>query len=83
MMGSVDNEILVWLPVENNSCSICISHEITTTWSIIKLLSCNTSIDDVDSHTPYFDVFNDSIVSFQRSKEQHHAIYSHVSRRAI
>ena len=57
MMGSVDNKITICLLVDNNSCSSYIYHEITTVWSIIKLLYCNTSIDDVESHIPYFDVF--------------------------
>ena len=57
MMGSMDKKMIFWFPVENKSCKSCISHEITLMWSIIKILSCNTSIDDVDSHTPYFDVF--------------------------
>ena len=47
-------KILVQIIVENNSCSRFISHEITVMWSIIKFLSCNISIDDVDSRTPYF-----------------------------
>ena len=57
IMVYVDNKTLVWLPVENNSCSSCIYHKITVMWYIIKLLYCNTSIYNVDSHTPYFDVF--------------------------
>ena len=56
-MGSVDNKSLIWIPVENNSCSSCLSYEITVMWYIIKIISCNKSIDDVDSHTPYFYVF--------------------------
>ena len=51
MMGSVDKQIMVWLPIDNNSCSIWTSYEITAMWYIIKIISCNTSIDDVDSHT--------------------------------
>ena len=57
MIGSVDNKSLIWFLVDNNSCSSCISHEITSMWSIIKILSCNTSIDDVGSCTTYCDVF--------------------------
>ena len=56
MIGSLDNKSLVWIPVKNNYFSICISYEITAMWSIINLLSFNTLIDDVYSHTPYFDV---------------------------
>ena len=56
-MGSVDKKILIWFPVDNNSCSSCISHEITLMWSIVKLLSCNTSLYYVESRTPYFNVF--------------------------
>ena len=48
---------MAWIPVENNSCSIWISREITTMWSIINLISCNTPIIDVKYHTPYFDLF--------------------------
>ena len=57
MMGSVDKKSLIWIPVDNNSCSSCIYHEITLMGYVIKILYFNTSIDDVDSHTPYFDVF--------------------------
>ena len=57
IMGSVDNKFLIWISVDINSCSSWISHEITLMWSIIKIISCNISIDDVYSHTPYFDVF--------------------------
>ena len=57
MMGSMDLKIMIWLPVENNSCSSRISHEITVVWSIINILSCNTPIYDVDYNTPYFDLF--------------------------
>ena len=56
-MGSVDNKRVVLLPVDNNSCSIWILHTKTAIWYIIKIISCNTSIEDVDSHTPYFYVF--------------------------
>ena len=56
-IGSVDNKTLIWFTVEKNSCISYIYHEITSILSIIKLLYCNTSIDDVESHTPYFDVF--------------------------
>ena len=48
---------LACITVENNYCSSYISHEITSMWSIINIISCGTSIDYVDSHTPYFDVF--------------------------
>ena len=57
MMGYVDSKKLIWIPVGNNPWSICIYNEITTILSIINILSRNTSIDDVDSYTPYFDVF--------------------------
>ena len=57
MTGSVDKKSLIWFPVENNSCSRYIFNEITSVWSIIKILYCNTLIDGVESHTPYFDVF--------------------------
>ena len=56
-MSSVDNKSLIWFPVENNSCSSYISHEITPMWSVIKLISCSMSIDDIESHTPYFCMF--------------------------
>ena len=56
MMGSVNNKALIWLTVDKNSCSRCISHEITTVWYTINLISCNTPIGDIDSHIPYFDV---------------------------
>ena len=56
-MVSVDNKRLVWMPVNNSSCSSFISHEITAIWYIIKLISCNRPIDYVESHTPYFDLF--------------------------
>ena len=56
-MGSVNNKLLIWFPVYNNSCSSCIYHKIPSMWSVIKFLYCSTSIDDVDSHTPYFDMF--------------------------
>ena len=55
-MGCVDNKRLVWFPVDNNSCTSIISHEITPMWYIIKLLYCITYIDDVESHTTYFDM---------------------------
>ena len=45
--------MLIWFPVENKSSSSCIYHEITMMWSIIKIICCNTSIDDVDSQNPY------------------------------
>ena len=48
---------LVWLPVEDNSCSIPLRHKISAMWSITNFLSCNAPIDDVDSYTPYFHVF--------------------------
>ena len=57
MMVSMDNKKLVWLPVDNNSYSSCRYHEITNIWYIIKIISCNMSIDDVYSHTSYFYVF--------------------------
>ena len=57
IMGYADNKRLICFKVDNNSCSRCIYHEITAMGYIIKLIYCNTSIDDVDSHTPYFDVF--------------------------
>ena len=57
IMGSVDNKSLVYIPVDNNSCSSWISHEITAIWSIINIISCNTSINDVYYHTPYFYIF--------------------------
>ena len=56
MIDHVDNNGLVWLLVENNYCSSCVSHEISVMWYIIKFLSCNTPIDDVEYHTTYFDV---------------------------
>ena len=48
---------MVWISVNNNSCSSCISHEVTSMWSVIKLLYCKSSIYYVDSQTPYFDMF--------------------------
>ena len=57
MMGSVDNKKFVLLPVENNSCSSCIYYEIIVMQYIINILFSNKPIDEVDSHTPYFDVF--------------------------
>ena len=66
MMGSVDREILFWIPVENNPLSTCIPHEITAMWYIIKIISCNTPIDDVDSHNPYFMGLYDGLDPFQR-----------------
>ena len=57
MVGSMDNKSLVCIPVENNTCISCIYLEITVTESIINILSCDRPIDNVDSHTPYFDVF--------------------------
>ena len=56
-MLSIYIKRLVWIPVENKSCSSCIYHEITVMWSIIKLLYCNTPIDDVESHNIYLCVF--------------------------
>ena len=57
IMESVDIKILVWILVENKSCRSCIYHKITAVWSIIKIISCNTPINNLDSHTPYFYVF--------------------------
>ena len=57
MIESVYINRMVCIIVENNSFSIYIYHEITMTWSIINIISYNTPIDYVDSHTPYFDVF--------------------------
>ena len=57
MMGSVNNKGLIGFPVYNNSFSSYISHKTSLVWSVIKFLYCKTSIDDVDSHTPYFDMF--------------------------
>ena len=54
-MGSVDNTILVWIPVENNYCSSYISYEITVMCSIINITFCNMLIYDVKSYTPYLD----------------------------
>ena len=56
-MVSVDKKLMVWLPVDNNYCSSCISYEINVMWSIIKIIYCNTPIDDVDSNIPYVDIF--------------------------
>ena len=56
-MGSVDNKSMFWLPLENNYCSSWIAYKMTAMLSIIKLLYCNTTIDNLDSHTSYFDVF--------------------------
>ena len=57
MMVSVDKKIMVWLLVDNNSCSICKTNEITDMWSIAKLIYFNSPIDDVDYHTTDFDMF--------------------------
>ena len=53
----VDIVILDWIPVYNNSCSICISCELNTMGPIINLLHCNTPIDNIDYHTLDFYVF--------------------------
>ena len=58
MMVSVDNKIMFSIPVNNSSCNIYISHEMSTVGYIIKILYCKTPICDLDSHTPYFDVFS-------------------------
>ena len=57
MMGYLARKSILWITIENDSCSSCISHVITAMLSIINIISCNTYIDDVDSHTPYFDMF--------------------------
>ena len=57
MVGSVNIKIMVWIQVDNNSYSVHISHLISAIWYIIKIISCNTPIDDVDSHTPDFYMF--------------------------
>ena len=57
MMGSVDNKKLIWNPVENNSCISYMYHEITTMLSLVKIIYCNTFVDDVDSQNQYFDMF--------------------------
>ena len=57
IMGSTDDKRVICLPVDNNSCSSCISHEITLKGYISMVIYCNVSIDDVESHTPYVDVF--------------------------
>ena len=81
MMISMDKKSLFWIPVYNNSCSSCISHEIPTIWSIIKISSCNTTIDDVDPHTPYFDIFMVVLIHFIWSKEHRHTIYYQIGGR--
>ena len=57
MMGSVDHRRLFCLPVDNNYCSSYITYETNIPVSVIRILSCNTSIDDVEYNTPYLDVF--------------------------
>ena len=54
MMLSLDIKIMVCLTVENNYCSRFIPNVITAMLSIVKLLSCNTHIGDVESQIPDF-----------------------------
>ena len=54
IMRSVYIIRLFWILVDDNSYSIIILYEVSVFWSIIKLLSCNTSIDNVDSRAPAF-----------------------------
>ena len=56
-MGYVDIKSPVCIPVENNSYSICISHEITAVLYIMMLISHNMPIDYVGSDTSGSDVF--------------------------
>ena len=57
MMCYVDDKRFLWFPVDNKYFSSCLYHGITQLGYIIKRLSYITYIDDVDSHTPYFDIF--------------------------
>ena len=57
IMGYVYNKILVWIPLDSNTYSRCISHETTVILSIFKLIFCNTNIAVIDSHTLYLDMF--------------------------
>ena len=57
MILSMYRKILVWITLENNPFSSCISHKITAMWSIINIISCNNPIYDVDSHPLYFYLF--------------------------
>ena len=57
MIGYTDKKRLVRITVDNNSCSSCISHNITTMWSIVNIIYFSMLIYDVDDHSPYFDAF--------------------------
>ena len=84
MMGSMDKKRMVCIPVYNNSCSSCIYYEITVMLSTIKIISCYTSIDDVDYHDPYFDFFCMKLLFHSRGiKEHHHTTYSQFDRISI
>ena len=72
MIGYVDRKSMVWIPVENKYCSICISHGITVMWYIVKIISCDIPIGDVESHTPYFDVCCILIFICARGSKEHH-----------
>ena len=48
MMGSMEIVSLVLFTVYYNFCSSHIYHEVGSIWYIIQLLSCDTTIDDVE-----------------------------------
>ena len=57
MVVLVDIVMLFQFPVENNSCSSCISYELGSIWYIIQIIYCDNPIDDLYSNPPYFNVF--------------------------
>ena len=57
MMGCMEIKRLVYLLVETNPFSSRIQHKISAMIFIIKLISYNTPIDDVEANLPYFYVF--------------------------
>ena len=57
VMESVDIMSLLWISIDNNSCSSRIPYEVSAIWYINNILSCKMPNDNVDSNTPYFDVF--------------------------
>ena len=69
-MVCVDIKRTIWIPVDNNSFSRCISYEINAMSSIIKIISCNTP------HPRFWCVFIMVLIHTWLSKEHCHITYS-------
>ena len=84
MIGSVDNKRLIYIPVENNLCSSCITNEITMMWSIIKFFLV-THVHWLCrlSHPILWCVGMKVFFHSRGSMKHHHTIYSQFYGRAI